>query len=400
MSDNKTKQTSSNTQGATKKVDIYKAISEKILQSMENGTSIWQKPWTTQGIAALPANGYSGTNYRGINVLVLLDDVLSNHYSSNEYFTFKQVQQLNEQFLKENPDAQWADGPKVKKGSKGVQVVKFGKFEKEREVKKSDGTTETKVVNIPFTQGFTVYNRDQIENIDKIKPAAKNLVEQTWDDLQAIDGVASSMGVKLENLPQDRAYYAPSLDTVRMPLKDQFPTQQAYYEVLLHELGHATGHPTRLNRDQEGGKGSERYAYEELVAETTSVFTSYRFGLKPETTLDTHAAYLNHFKSLIKDDPQALFRAMADAQKASDFIITRAPGFNPVQQESVQNKHEVGEYETALGQAVNEKQAYQEAAMALGQQLSKTVEVIKQAGLTADNPTPPSVESKQAPKPA
>jgi len=64
----------------------------------------------------------------------------------------------------------------------------------------------------------------------------------------------------------DRAFYVPAHDYV------QVPPPQAYFEPInwhrtaLHELGHATGHPSRLNRDFSGSFGSKKYAFEELVA--------------------------------------------------------------------------------------------------------------------------------------
>jgi antirestriction protein ArdC len=64
----------------------------------------------------------------------------------------------------------------------------------------------------------------------------------------------------------NRAFYVPALDYV------QVPPPQAYFEPInwhrtaLHELGHATGHPSSLGRDMAGGFGSKKYAFEELVA--------------------------------------------------------------------------------------------------------------------------------------
>src|SRR6516225_7787151 len=41
----------------------------------------------------------------------------------------------------------------------------------------------------------------------------------------------------------------PATDSIHLPLKEQFPSAGDYYSTLLHELGHWTGHPARLNRD-------------------------------------------------------------------------------------------------------------------------------------------------------
>src|SRR3546814_19313618 len=65
----------------------------------------------------------------------------------------------------------------------------------------------------------------------------------------------------------NRAFYVPALDYV------QVPPPQAYFEPInwhrtaLHELGHASGHPSRLNRDFSGsfGRSEERRVGKECV---------------------------------------------------------------------------------------------------------------------------------------
>ena len=54
------------------------------------------------------------------------------------------------------------------------------------------------------------------------------------------------------------------------------PRDAADTHTALHELGHATGHPGRLNRPtlkEHGGFGSEDYAREELRAEIAAMMT-------------------------------------------------------------------------------------------------------------------------------
>ena len=53
-----------------------------------------------------------------------------------------------------------------------------------------------------------------------------------------------------------------------LPEREQFATANGYYQAALHELGHATGHPARMDRDTlkhgVGNFGSTEYAREEL----------------------------------------------------------------------------------------------------------------------------------------
>ena len=79
-------------------------------------------------------------------------------------------------------------------------------------------------------------------------------------------------------------------------------------------------HKSRLNRDF-GRKrfGDSDYAREELVAEIGSAFLCADLGLTPEVRED-HAAYLEHWLSVLKEDKRAIFAAAALAQRAADYL--------------------------------------------------------------------------------
>jgi hypothetical protein len=102
-----------------------------------------------------------------------------------------------------------------------------------------------------------------------------------------------------------------------------------YYAVLLHEASHSTGHSSRIGRDLTGrpGDGSNAYEKEELIAETSSFFLVQNLlgvGANSESIKRT-AAYLDSWKSLILDDPKALFAAFSAAEKAADWVMQQHP---------------------------------------------------------------------------
>ncbi|WP_205748200.1 zincin-like metallopeptidase domain-containing protein [Dyadobacter luticola] len=49
--------------------------------------------------------------------------------------------------------------------------------------------------------------------------------------------------------------------------------------VLGHEVTHATGRPSRLNRNMLGKFGTKEYAEEEMIAEFGSVLLLHKFGI-------------------------------------------------------------------------------------------------------------------------
>jgi len=137
-----------------------------------------------------------------------------------------------------------------------------------------------------------------------------------------VERVSAGMGVPIIEERSASAYYIPSKDEVHLPLKEQFESDEAYQSTALHELGHATGHPERLDRDQSGSFGTESYAFEELVAEISSTFMSEFFEAEPSAAeLDNHKAYVQNWAEAIKNDKNYLFKAIKQAEEAADFMI-------------------------------------------------------------------------------
>jgi len=116
------------------------------------------------------------------------------------------------------------------------------------------------------------------------------------------------------------AFYSPSRDIVQMPELKAFRDAESYAATLAHECCHATRHPTRLDRDL-GRKrfGDAGYAMEELVAEIGAAFLCADLGITPETR-DDHAAYIQSWLKVLKDDKRAIFTAASHAQKAADYL--------------------------------------------------------------------------------
>ena len=109
-----------------------------------------------------------------------------------------------------------------------------------------------------------------------------------------------------------------------MPALSDFTTTSRYFHVLYHELTHATGHRSRLNRVGITGPilwASERYSKEELIAELGSCFLMTIKGLTVDATLEDGACYINHWMERLRDDKKLVVEAAAQAQRAVDYIL-------------------------------------------------------------------------------
>ncbi|RUU13601.1 antirestriction protein ArdC, partial [Mesorhizobium sp. USDA-HM6] len=106
----------------------------------------------------------------------------------------------------------------------------------------------------------------------------------------------------------------------------QVPPPQAYFEPInwhrtaLHELSHATGHKSRLDRDLTGSFGSKKYAFEELVAEIGAAFSCAALGIVPTVR---HADYIGSWLEMLRQDNRAIVRAASQASKAADWLLGR-----------------------------------------------------------------------------
>ncbi len=111
---------------------------------------------------------------------------------------------------------------------------------------------------------------------------------------------------------------------VLFPCRNKVPPPQAYFEPInwhrtaLHELGHASGHPSRLGRDLSGTFGSKKYAVEELVAEMNAAFCCASLGIVPTVR---HADYIGSWLEVLREDNRAVVRAASQASKAADWIL-------------------------------------------------------------------------------
>ena len=167
---------------------------------------------------------------------------------------------------------------------------------------------------------FSVFHASQIDGVPALAPptATKTVPERVKD----VELIIEASGVPVR-IGGERAFYSPALDVIQMPPDEAFHGPEQRAVVVLHELAHASGHPTRLNRDLSGGFGSVLYAKEELRAELTSVAVGSMIGLPCD--IPNHASYLQSWIAVLKQDRREIFHAAAEAQRMADYIL----GFHP-----------------------------------------------------------------------
>ena len=176
----------------------------------------------------------------------------------------------------------------------------------------------------PWIKRYTVFNAEQANGLpSRPSPAA----EPIWNAHLEADKVLKESGVGIRHVEGDQAYYRIGTDEIILPKREQFPSANHYYQTALHEVGHGTGHPQRMNRETliegvKAGFGSEAYAREELRAEIAAMMTGDKLGIGHDPSRG--AAYVESWIEVLQKEPREIRRAAADAQKISDFILVRS----------------------------------------------------------------------------
>jgi antirestriction protein ArdC len=272
------------------KANLYDQITERIVALLEKGTVPWRKPWTAQ--TGLPRNLITKKPYRGINTLLLH----AMHYESPYWLTFRQALEL---------------GGHVRKGEKSCPVVFWKQLEHED---KQTGEKE----KIPMMRFYFVFNVAQCDGLKNLP--APIMTTTPSKPAEIIAAMPQRPEIKHG---MAKAYYAPRADYVAMPNRTSFEKDAGYFATLFHELVHATGHASRLNRPtltESAGFGSNPYCKEELIAEMGAAFLCGQAGIS-ESILDNSAAYIQNWLEQLQNDKKLIVQAAGQAQRAADFIL-------------------------------------------------------------------------------
>lgn len=278
-------------------------VVEELLGHIEAGTAPWQKPWEPGKIRMAPFNPVSGKDYRGINALWLE----MRGRSDPRWMTYRQAA---------------AQDAQVRKGEKGTMIEYWKWSEREKVLDENGkpvlddkGVAKTRDVRLDRPRVFhaVVFNAEQIDGL-----APYIAPEPTFSPVERAEQILKQGNVPIFHDQNDRAFYRSSTDQIHMPHQAAFKGQYEYYATALHELGHATGHQSRMAREF-GPFGSEVYAKEELRAEIASYMLTTELGLGhyPER----HAAYVGSWMKAIKEDRNALFTAARDAENIRTWIM-------------------------------------------------------------------------------
>jgi antirestriction protein ArdC len=278
------------------KNQVYDYVTERITERLAQGEIPWLNTRTKPLIRA--RNLASGKPYNGVNFWLLNYRRIG---ASPFYLTFKQASALK---------------GSVRRGERSSMVVFWTKWESD----KVDPETGEKKV-IPILRYYSVFNVDQCDNITDPLLEPVNITDPIAKAEEILANVPGRCRVDFSS--NIRAFYRPSEDRIVMPQASCFTSREQYYRTFFHELGHSTGHQSRLDRfgeDSASLTDGEAYGFEELVAELTASYLCAEVGIF-EDNCEKHAGYVQNWLKTLNDAPRLFVKAAGAAQRACDYLL-------------------------------------------------------------------------------
>ncbi len=291
-------------------MDTYAIVTEKIINLLETGIVPWRRPWTSTG---LPHNLVSKKPYRGVNVFLLS----ASKYVSPFWLTMRQANEL--------------DGH-VRKGEESTLIVNW-KIENllsrdESEDLDQDETVDAKARNRRrfLLRFYRVFNLEQCELPQAVLDKLPRIETHEHDPIEAAERIIAAM----PNPPEiqyagSKAFYSSVTDRITLPPRELLISAEEQAATTYHEIGHATGHPKRLNRKsiaEAAPFGSPTYSFEEMIAEMSAAYLCAEAGISP-AVIENQSAYVAGWLKKLRDDRKLVVHAAAQAQHAADFILNR-----------------------------------------------------------------------------
>lgn len=295
--------------------EIQESITNRIIDGLQNGIVPWRKPWKNDPHCGPATNVVSKRTYNGINPLLLDLSAQVHGFTSRFWGTFDQWKNLGG-MVQKRPDT-------VKPGQWGTNVIFFRQVKKSKKDEFGDETP----TSFPMMRTYTLFNLDQVdsESLDHLRPGSQPATNSV-PSFDEADAVIHATGADIRFGGNSAFYTKPNPindgDFICMPMRQFFITQHEFYATIFHELIHWT--EIRLG-------WNECYALGELVAEIGACFLCKQTNIPASDNMDNHSRYVASWLEALQNDRKFIFKAAAQASKATEYIM----GFGKAEAESV-----------------------------------------------------------------
>ena len=313
--------------------EAHKELVDKVIKDMEDGKVFF---WDSQHFGRPPrniqskkVNGKETRSYHGKNKFILGVTAMMKGYTDSRWGTYENIKAAGGQVRKGEKATLielwlWDKPVRHKNPRTGKWETVYQKDDKGNFVLDRQGKKMPKMIHLdsPIVKGYPVFNVEQADGL-QLEPEHQVTISEA-DRQVKMEAIISGSEAVIYNDQTNSNYYSPIKDEIHVMKREDFKTLSGYYSTVTHEIAHSTGAENRLNREnltKGEGFGSVSYAKEELVAEMTSMFLAQEFDIKfDESHYENHAAYLQGWISVLKDNPDEMYKAAEQAEKAVTYI--------------------------------------------------------------------------------
>lgn len=205
------------TQTVTSKPDLYKQITQTVIEAIEAGADAYRMPWHN---LESPVNATNQKPYRGTNSVVLWALAQKHGYVHPQWATYRQWRELRAH---------------VRKGARSATVVFWKFFDKrsESDALDTDEEEQAKSERRCMARAYPVFNAAQVEGY----ASAETPLLSSSERIAAAEAFFSRLSATVKH-GGDRAFYSVSDDYIQMPTFEQFQSAESYYSVRSHESTH------------------------------------------------------------------------------------------------------------------------------------------------------------------
>ena len=271
-----------------------------LIRQLRRGDAPWQRSFPP-GHAVIPVDFTTGIPIPGAgNSLALLQRAHRLGYSDNRWGTARQIMLA---------------GGSVRPGEPGTRIV----IHPDR----TDGPASRHPGRAALRS--TLYNVHQTRNLQLPRRPAPPPPGYAHEAVRALYD-ANHLAL-FHSATAPTAYYSLQRDIVVSPSAKRFPTPTAYHHSLLHQVGAAAGHPSRLalastRAAHAPNASSAALAREALRLEIQALRTGERLALG--STPQLSGRFTQEWIHLIQHNSAEMRRTAQDAIEASDYILDTA----------------------------------------------------------------------------
>jgi antirestriction protein ArdC len=222
------------TTSSKERFDVYRAITDQIIASIEAGTEHPQMPWhRAGGSIERPTNVESKNAYRGVNTVALWASAYCQQFDHGLWGAYRQWQEK---------------GAQVRKGEKSSIIIFYRDLQPHERDTQSSGDDDDRGNRFFVARASRVFNVAQVDGFEL--PAIEPSIDRI-DPCVAAEAFIAATGANI-TVVGERAFYNRTNDSITMPDRHRFvgtktsSATEGWYSTLLHELTHWSGAESTL----------------------------------------------------------------------------------------------------------------------------------------------------------